>query len=71
MRISKMVLSFALVTAVSAISVTSSASSSCNMRDGKGRFSTSNPPEKRAGKAGSTANKSTHDVRVKSRHGKK
>lgn len=46
MRISKVVLNFALMTCVAAIGVTSSASSSCNMRDGVPRTANTNPDQK-------------------------
>ncbi|WP_413289589.1 hypothetical protein [Bdellovibrio sp. HCB337] len=71
MRISKLVLNFALLTAVTSISATSSASSTCNMRNGSGRNAQTNPKVASVSKSVTKVQKVTPDTSVKGRRGKR
>lgn len=69
MHISKIALNFALMTAIILSAAISNASSSCNMRDGKGRYAASNPERKTV--SSSKAFKQSKAATTKSYKGKK
>lgn len=71
MRISKLVLNFALLTAVASVSATSSASSDCNKRSTAGRNAQTNPPTSSSKYTPNKAVQENKRVMSKVRQGKK